>query len=74
MGSAQDKDLLSLIRKARRFFPQGSASEIWEELGPLLSKTHTMDCMIVRNLASLAYCKSTESLLQTLYVPSSTPW
>lgn len=48
----QESDgLISLARKARRFFPVGSAAEIWEECRPLLADTNKPDAFLVRHIA-----------------------
>ena len=44
----QESDgLVALARKARRFFPLGSAEEIWRECRPLLADTNKPDAFLV---------------------------
>lgn len=48
MIQVQESDgLISLARKARRFFPAGSAAEIWQECRPLLADTNKPDAFLV---------------------------
>ena len=37
---SRKESLIQLVRKARRFFPLGSAAEIWEEFHPRLLSVH----------------------------------